>query len=101
MPKWIGHIGPIEVVLSSPQRLCTVLRQFMIFEPGHVGDGNGQPDIRASFDVPKDPKAQPRANVEALNPHNQSMRNVGKQKFSTLIVRVDDAIVVRVPLARP
>src|SRR5437899_13072527 len=36
MPKRIGHIGPIEIVLSSSQRLCTVLRQFMIFEPSHV-----------------------------------------------------------------
>src|SRR6266849_9731560 len=36
MPKRIGHIGPIEIVLSSSQRLRTVLRQFMIFEPVHV-----------------------------------------------------------------
>jgi hypothetical protein len=74
--------------------------------PGHVSDmvdvdGDGQPDLRVSFDVPKDPKAPLRVNVEALNPRYEAMRNVGKEKFSRLIVRVDDAILVRVPLAHP
>ncbi|MGO9087898.1 MAG: hypothetical protein ACLQBK_21990 [Candidatus Sulfotelmatobacter sp.] len=71
--------------------------------PQHVSDtvdvdGDGQPDVRVSFDVPKDPKMPLRVDVEALNPRYQAMRNVGKQKFSELIVRVDDAILVRVPL---
>jgi hypothetical protein len=74
--------------------------------PTHVSDavdldGDGQPDIRVSFDVPKDPKTPLRVNVEALNPGYQSMQNVGKAKFSRLIVRVDDAILVRVSLAHP
>jgi len=74
--------------------------------PPHVSDvvdvdGDGHPDIRVSFDVPKDPKAPLRVNVEALNPRYEAMRNVGKQKFSRLIVRVDDAILVRVPLVQP
>jgi len=73
--------------------------------PGHVFDavdvdGDGQPDIRVSFDVPKDVKTPLRVNVEALNPHYEAMRNVGKERFSKLIVRVDDAILVRVPLAQ-
>jgi len=72
--------------------------------PGHVSDvvdvdGDGQPDIRVSFDVPRDPKAPLRVDVEPLNPRYQAMRNVGKEKFSRLIVRVDNAILVRVPLA--
>ena len=72
--------------------------------PAHVSDvvdvdGDGQPDIRVSFDVPKDPKAPLRVNVEPLNPRYEAMQNAGKEKFSRLIVRVDDAIVVRVPLA--
>ncbi len=72
--------------------------------PGHVSDavdvdGDGQPDIRVRFDVPKDPKTPLRVNVEALNPRYEAMRNVGKERFSKLIVRVDDAILVRVPLA--
>jgi len=74
--------------------------------PGHVSDavdidGDGQPDVRVSFDVPKDPKALLRVNVEALNPHYEAMRDVGKERFSKLIVRVDGAILVRVPLAHP
>jgi hypothetical protein len=28
------------------------------------------------------------------------MHNVGKQKFSALIVRLDDAVLVRIPLAQ-
>ncbi len=72
--------------------------------PQHVSDavdvdGDGQPDVRVSFDVPKDPKTPLRVDVEALNPRYQAMRQVGKQKFSELIVRVDDAILVRIPLA--
>jgi len=72
--------------------------------PGHVSevvdvDGDGQPDLRVSFDVPKDPKTPLRVDVEALNPRYEAMRDVGKEKFSRLIVRVDDAILVRVPLA--
>ena len=74
--------------------------------PSHVSDlvdvdGDGQPDIRVSFDVPKDPKTPLRVSVEPLNPRYEAMRNVGKEKFSRLIVRVDDAILVRVPLAHP
>ena len=64
-------------------------------------DGDGQPDLRVSFDVPKDVKTPLHVNVEALNPYYEAMRNVGKEKFSRLIVRVDDAILVRVPLAHP
>ena len=71
--------------------------------PEHVSeavdvDGDGQPDVRVSFNVPRDPKTPLRVDVDALNPRYQAMRNVGKQKFSELIVRVDDAILVRVPL---
>ena len=71
--------------------------------PQHVSeavdvDGDGRPDVRVSFDVPRDPKTPLRVDVDALNPRYQAMRNVGKQKFSELIVRVDDAILVRVPL---
>jgi hypothetical protein len=73
--------------------------------PQHVSelvdiDGDGKPDVHVSFDVPKDPKAQLRVDVDPLNPHYQAMRNAGKQKFSSLIVRLDDAILVRVPLTR-
>ena len=72
--------------------------------PGHVSDevdvdGDGQPDLRVSFDVPRDPKTPLCVDVGALNPHYEAMRNVAKERFSKLIARVDDAILVRVPLA--
>lgn len=71
--------------------------------PEHVSDvvdvdGDGQPDLRVAFDVPKDARAAMRVNVETLNPRYEAMRNVGKEKFSRLIVGLDDAILVRVPL---
>lgn len=50
--------------------------------------------------MPKDAKTPLRVNVEALNPRYGAMQNAGKEKFSRLIVRVDDAILVRVPLAQ-
>jgi hypothetical protein len=73
--------------------------------PQHVSDvvdidGDGQPDIRVSFDVPHDPKALLRVDVVSLNPRYQAMQHAGKEKYSRLIVRVDNAILVRVPLAR-
>jgi hypothetical protein len=73
--------------------------------PSHVSDlvdidGDGQPDVRVTFDVPRDPKAPLRVNVDPLNPRYGAMQNVGKKKFSSLIVRVDDAIFVRVPVAQ-
>ncbi|MGB2679006.1 MAG: hypothetical protein WAN12_18135 [Candidatus Acidiferrum sp.] len=71
--------------------------------PQHISDavdvdGDGRTDVRVRFDVPKDPNTPLRVDVDVLNPRYQAMRNVGKQKFSELIVRVDDAILVRVPL---
>jgi len=73
--------------------------------PAHVSDdvdidGDGRPDVQVDFDVPKDPKASLRVNVESLNPLYEDMRSAGKEKFSALIVRVDNAILVRVPLAQ-
>lgn len=64
-------------------------------------DGDGKPDVRVMFDVPQDPKAPLRVNVDSLNPRYEAMRDVGKVKYSSLIVRVDDAIIVRIPLAQP
>lgn len=74
--------------------------------PRHVSDlvdvdGDGRPDLRISFDVPQDPKASLRVDVESFNPRYEAMQNAGKEKYSRLIVRVDNAILVRIPLAKP
>jgi hypothetical protein len=73
--------------------------------PAHVSDtvdidGDGQPDVRVTFDVPADLKAQLHVDVEPLNAQYEAMRHVGKEKYSMLIVRVDNAILVRVPVAK-
>lgn len=70
--------------------------------PSHISDvvdidGDGKPDVQVNFDVPKDPKEPLRVNVYSLNPRFESMQNAGKKKFSSLIARVDDAIIVRIP----
>jgi hypothetical protein len=74
--------------------------------PRHISDlvdidGDGQPDLRVSFDVPDNSKAPLRVNVESFNPRYEAMQDAGKEKFSRLIVRVDNAILVRVPLVNP
>ena len=63
-------------------------------------DGDGQPDLRVNFDVPKDPKAKLYVDVDSLNPRFESVKNAGKERYSRLIVRVDNTILVRVPLAK-
>ena len=71
--------------------------------PKHVADlvdvdGDGQPDLHMNFDVPTDPKAQIHADVVALNLHYEGLRDPGREKYSRLVVRVDNAILVRVPV---
>ncbi len=70
--------------------------------PPHVSeevdiDGDGKPDVRVTFDLPADPKAPLHVDVDSLNPQYVAMRNAGKEKYSRLIVRVDNAILVRIP----
>jgi hypothetical protein len=64
-------------------------------------DGDGQPDVRVSFAVPADRKAPLRVDVEPLNARYEAVHNAGKESYSRLIVRVDDAILVRVPVKKP
>ena len=73
--------------------------------PAHVSDlvdvdGDGQPDLRVSFYLPKDSKANLHVDVEPLSPRFEAVKNAGKEKYSRLIARVDNSILVRVPLAQ-
>ena len=82
---------------------CRLIARRRSALPSQISDvvdvnGDGQPDLRVSFDAPQDAKASLRVDVEPLNPRYQAMRNVGKEGFSELIARVDNSIVVRVPL---
>jgi len=61
-------------------------------------DGDGRPDCVVSFQVPRDRQAKLRVDVKPLNALVKPMNEVGKDSFSSLIARVNDTIVVRVPL---
>jgi hypothetical protein len=61
-------------------------------------DGDGQPDVQVSFDIPPDRSGKLSVNVDSINPRYEPMRDVGKRKFSSMIARVDEAIVVRIPV---
>ena len=61
-------------------------------------DQDNKPDLVASFDVPQDRRADLRVSVKPLTSLVRPMFIVGKESFSSLIARVGDTIVVRVPL---
>lgn len=61
-------------------------------------DGDGRADCRVSFQVPHDPKAKLHVTVEPLTTLVLPMRQVSDDSFSSLIARVNDTVVVRVPL---
>jgi hypothetical protein len=61
-------------------------------------DGDGRPDCVVSFQAPRDPHAKLRVTVKPLTSLVQPMHEIGKDSFSSLIARVNDTIVVRVPL---
>jgi hypothetical protein len=61
-------------------------------------DGDGQPDCVVSFQVPHNPRAILHVDVKPLTALVKPMNGVSKESFSSLIARVNDTIVVRVPL---
>jgi hypothetical protein len=64
-------------------------------------DGDSKPDVAVTFDVPKFPQAELRVDGKPLTPLALPMVNVGKDSFSSVIVRVGETIVVRVPIRDP
>jgi hypothetical protein len=63
-------------------------------------DGDGRPDLVATFAVPRDANAELRADVMSKSPRVASMRGIARQSFTSAIVRVGDRIVLRIPLNR-
>jgi hypothetical protein len=57
-------------------------------------DGDGKPDLRVQFDVPKNQASELEADVTRPQPAHIK----GIASFDTLIARVKDGIVVRFPL---
>lgn len=72
--------------------------------PEHVSDevdidGDGRTDLIARFDVPRDPRLPLRVDVTPTGDKVLPMRRVSRDSFSSLIARVGDRVVLRVPLA--
>ena len=113
-PAWVIDKGNYQIVVHQPVLGKALLIQREPFVqltwkpatalPERVSeeidvDNDKAPDLRISFDVPQDPGKELRVDVIPLNKLVRPMRRVGKESFSALIARVNDTIVVRVPLA--
>ena len=107
--KGVARLGlHVDEIYSGGPTVRTIQHQAYSINvhsalPEHVADtvdidGDGQPDLLVSFNAPKDPKAELRVDVDPLDGRFESMKNAGKDHYSRLIVRVDDAILVRVPV---
>jgi len=92
-PAPLSATGPFVQIVWKPVSALPAA----IAEPLDL-DGDGQPDCVVSFQVPRDPKAKLRVDVKPLNGLVKPMNGVGRDSFSALIARVNDKIVVRVPL---
>lgn len=60
--------------------------------------GDGRPDCAVSFQVPRDPRVKLHVTLEPLTALVLPMHEVSDDSFSSLIARVNDTVIVRVPL---
>jgi len=94
-PRLLERIEPFVQIVFEPADSL----------PAHVNeeidlDGDGQPDVRVSFNLPADANAKMHGDVTALNGKYVSLANVAGESFSRMVVRTDNKVVVRVPLNR-
>jgi hypothetical protein len=61
-------------------------------------NGDGKTDLIAFFDVPQNPSVEPSVTVRSLTAQVEPMDGVKKDSFACLIARVNDTIVLRVPM---
>ena len=64
-------------------------------------DGDGSPEARIRFAVPKDPVLELAVDVTPRNTRVAPLHARGSPSLFALIARVKDTIVVRVPVAKP
>jgi len=98
----VYHPVPRRAFLSESGGFAQLVWKPASALPPHVAeeidvDGDGRPDVVASFDVPRDPAVELKVTVKSLNPRWRALDGVGKASFSELIARVNDTIIVRVP----
>ena len=91
----LSHIGSFVQIVWKPASALPAT----VSEPVDL-DGDGQPDCVVSFQAPRDPHAKLLVNVKPLNNLVKPMNEVSKDSFASLIARVNDTIVVRVPLKK-
>ena len=63
-------------------------------------DNDGKPDLRVTFLARKEENAPLQVEVEPLQPGFEAMHGVGRDTFSRLIARVNEKIIVRVPVTK-
>lgn len=63
-------------------------------------DGDGSPDAAIRFAVPRDPNAPLRYDAQSLSGLTAAVRNGSRENFARIIARLDNRILVRIPLAR-
>ena len=92
-PHWLQRAEPfVQVDFSPAAALPAIVNQELDL------DNDGRPDVRVHFSVPADPQASLHGSVVALNARFLPLSNVSDDSFSRLLARVDDRIVLRVPL---
>lgn len=114
-PERVIDKGSYQIVVHRPvpdQTLLRVREPFVQLAwkpadalPGRVSeeidlDNDSRPDLRAAFEVPRDPEAELLVDIVPLSHLVQPMSRAGKESFTRLIARVGDSIVVRVPLTQ-
>jgi hypothetical protein len=82
----------LQVVWKPASSLPATVREQIDFEPG------GRPGFIATFDCPRDKQAPLRLDVTPLSPRVLALQGIGRGDFTRLIARVNDTIVIRVPL---
>jgi hypothetical protein len=82
----------VQIVWTPASKLPAAISEFLDL------DGDGRSDCVVSFQVPRDPKAKLHVTVEPLTALVLPMHQVSDDSFSSLIARVNDTVVVRVPL---
>jgi hypothetical protein len=82
----------LQVVWKPVSALPAAVREQIDFDPG------GRPGFIAAFDCPRDEHAALRLDVTPLSPRVQALKSVGRDGLTRLIARVNDTIVIRVPL---
>jgi hypothetical protein len=82
----------VQVVWKPISALPATIREQIDFDPG------GRPGFIAAFDCPRDDHATLRLDVTPLSQRVPALKSVGRDGMTRLIARVNDTIVIRVPL---